>query len=235
MNALICHRLQYRRSDPAGDTGSITGGEKAVAVVKDIDAAFQPGTLTLISGPTGAGKSTLLHLLAGLLRPTAGEVRWGEQAVSRWHSSHKDRWRRQVGIVFQHQRLIDDLTAGENVLLPLIPRKIAFQEQTAAVSEALRRVDLSAKAESLAARLSGGERQRLSMARAIAPRPALLLADEPTAFQDDVQTGNLIDLLMAEKARGAVVIVCSHDPRLREADGCDHHHRLVEGRLETVP
>jgi ABC-type lipoprotein export system ATPase subunit len=227
MKALICHRLHFCRSSAAGDT--------AVAVLKTIDAAFQPGSLTLISGPTGAGKSTLLHLLAGLLRPTAGEVRWGDQSVSRWHSSHKDRWRRQVGLVFQHPQLLGDLTAGENVLLPLIPRSIAFQEQTAAVVEALQRVDLSGRAASLAARLSGGERQRLSMARAIAPRPALLLADEPTAFQDDTQTENLIDLLAAEKTRGAVVIVCSHDPRLREAAGFDHHHRLVEGCLEAAP
>jgi ABC-type lipoprotein export system ATPase subunit len=227
MNALICRRLQFRRHDPAGDT--------AVDVIKAIDAVFQPGTFTLISGPTGAGKSTLLHLLAGLLRPTAGEVRWGDLAVSRWHSSHKDRWRRQVGVVFQHQQLLGDLTVGENVLLPLIPRKISFQEQSAAVAEALRRVNLSSRAASLTARLSGGERQRLSMARAIAPRPALLLADEPSAFQDDAQTENLIDLLATEKKRGAVVIVCSHDPRLREAGGFDHHYRLVGGRLEAAP
>ncbi|MEJ2640392.1 MAG: ATP-binding cassette domain-containing protein [Desulfosarcinaceae bacterium] len=227
MRTLTCHRLQFRRSDTAGD--------KAVVVLEAIDAVFEPGTLTLISGPTGAGKSTLLHILAGLLRPTAGEIRWGDQAVSRWHSDHQDRWRRQVGIVFQHQLLLGDLTAGENVLLPLIPRKIAFQEQTRAVAHALRRVQLADKTDRLAARLSGGERQRLSLARAIASRPAILLADEPTAFQDDAQTERLIDLLAAEKERGAVVVVCSHDPRLREAGGVDHHHRLARGCLEALP
>jgi ABC-type lipoprotein export system ATPase subunit len=226
MKALTCRQLHFRRADTAGDT--------SVAVIAAIDAVFEPGTLTLLSGPTGVGKSTLLHILAGLLRPTAGEVCWGGQAVSRWHSAHKDRWRRQVGLVFQHQQLIGDLTAGENVLLPLIPRKISFQDQAAAVAEALRRLDLSDKSQRMAARLSGGERQRLAMARAIAPRPALLLADEPTAFQDDAQTEGLVDLLQAEKERGAVVIVCSHDPRLREAGGFDQHYRLVKGRLEAL-
>jgi putative ABC transport system ATP-binding protein len=224
MTSLTCCRLQYRRSHRADN-----------AVLKGIDAVFEPASLTLISGPTGAGKTTLLHLLAGLLRPTAGEVCWGDRAISRWHSGHKDRWRRKVGIVFQHQQLLGDLTAGENVLLPLIPRKISLKEQEAAVAQALHRVDLGDKAARLAARLSGGERQRLSMARAIASGPALLLADEPSAFQDEVQTGNLIDLLQAEKERGAIVVVCSHDPRLRETGRFDQHHRLVRGRLEAWP
>jgi putative ABC transport system ATP-binding protein len=226
MKPLTCRRLHFCRT---ASTDS-----EAVAVLEAIDAVFEPGTLTLISGPTGAGKSTLLHLLAGLLRPTAGEVCWGDQAVSRWHSAHKDRWRRQVGIVFQQQQLIGDLTVAENVLLPLIPRKISFQDQAAAVAGALRRLHLADKADRMAARLSGGERQRLAVARAIAPRPALLLADEPTAFQDDAQTESLIGLLAAEKERGAAVIVCSHDPRLRKAGGFDQRHRLVRGRLEAL-
>ncbi|MDJ0781428.1 MAG: ATP-binding cassette domain-containing protein [Desulfosarcinaceae bacterium] len=226
MTGLRCHQLRYRRPDSsAGDAADVLSG---------IDARFKPGTLSLVSGPTGAGKSTLLHLLAGLLRPTAGEVQWLGQTVSRWHSSHKDRWRRQVGIVFQHQRLLGDLTAGENVLLPLIPRRMPIRAQYTAVADALGRVDLATKAASPAARLSGGERQRLSLARAIAPRPALLLADEPSAFQDDAQTAGLLQVLMAEKQRGAVVIVCSHDPRLRRADGIDHRHRLHQGRLVTM-
>ena len=158
MTGLRCHQLRYRRPDSsAGDAADVLSG---------IDARFEPGTLSLVSGPTGAGKSTLLHLLAGLLRPTAGEVQWLGQTVSRWHSSHKDRWRRQVGIVFQHQRLLGDLTAGENVLLPLIPRRMPIRAQYTAVADALGRVDLATKAASPAARLSGGERQRLSLARA---------------------------------------------------------------------
>ena len=135
MSGLICQQLGYARTGTATRT--------SVEVFREIEAAFAPGTLTLINGPTGAGKTTLLHLLAGLLRPAAGEIRWGDQAISRWHSSHKDRWRRQVGIVFQHQQLIGDLSAGENVLLPLIPSMISFKEQTAAVEAALQGVDLS--------------------------------------------------------------------------------------------
>jgi putative ABC transport system ATP-binding protein len=227
MKGLTCRQLAYRPTEAPG--------RPAVTVLEGVDAVFPPATLSLISGPTGAGKTTLLHLLAGLLRPTAGEVCWGGEQVSRWHSSHKDRWRRGVGIVFQHQHLLGELTAGENVLLPLIPRKQAFRAQAAAVETALARVNLLDRAGSRAARLSGGERQRLSLARAIAPRPALLLVDEPSAFQDDAQTENLIDLLLAEKQRGAVVVVSSHDPRLRGAGGIDHPYRLDRGRLEAPP
>ena len=225
MTALTCRHLSYTRTE--------TGGRGPADVLVKIDAAFAPGTLTLICGPTGAGKTTLLHLLAGLLRPTAGEVRWGDQAVSRWHAAHKDRWRRQVGILFQHQRLLGDLTAGENVILPLIPRKISLKDQAVTVERALRRVGLGDKADRPAARLSGGERQRLALARAIAVQPALLLADEPSAFQDDARTAELMALLRAEKARGAVVIVCTHDPRLRAAADVDRRYFLERGRLET--
>jgi len=226
MTGLTCRQLCFSRTEATSP--------RPAKVLWEIDARFAPGTLTLVSGQTGAGKTTLLHLLAGLLRPTAGEVCWGDEAVSRWYSGHKDRWRRQVGIVFQHQQLLDDLTAGENVLLPLIPRKMAFREQTAAVEAALKRVDLGAKAARPAARLSGGERQRLALARAIAPGPALLLADEPSAFQDDAQTEGLVDLLRAEKRRGAVVVVCSHDPRLNRAGGVDRRYHLERGCLGTV-
>ena len=225
MTALSCRSLSYTRPGE--------GHHAPSEVLRGIDAAFPPGTLSLISGPTGAGKTTLLHLLAGLLRPTAGEMRWGEEAVSRWHAAHKDRWRRQVGIVFQHQRLLGDLTAGENVLLPLIPRRIPLRDQAAAVERALERVGLGDKAKRPAARLSGGERQRLALARAIAVQPALLLADEPSAFQDDARTAALMDLLAAERERGAVVVVCTHDPRLGSATAVDGRYRLKRGRLEA--
>jgi ABC-type lipoprotein export system ATPase subunit len=113
-------------------------------VLESVAADFSPGTVSLVTGNTGSGKSTLLHLLAGLLRPTAGEVWADGLPVSRWPSRHRDPWRQQVGIVFQHLALIPDLTVAENLLLPMIPRKITWSRMQEEILRQLADADLSA-------------------------------------------------------------------------------------------
>ena len=225
-SGLICRRLvfQWPGDDPPQPP-----------VLQSVDAAFPPGAVVLISGDTGAGKSTLLHLLAGLLRPSAGEVWADGQPVSRWPASHRDPWRRQVGMVFQHLALIPDLSAAENLLLPLIPRKRSWTDMQADVRRQLLNADLAALATKPARALSGGQRQRLAMARAMVAAPRYILADEPTAFQDDRHTARLIDQLKTAAEGGAVVVVASQDPRLKTSAVIDRHLHLSSGRLATAP
>jgi ABC-type glutathione transport system ATPase component len=131
---LACCRLDFRWPGKQAD---------APFVLESVEAGFSPGTVSLVTGATGSGKSTLLHLLAGLLRPSAGEVWADGQPVSRWPSRHRDPWRQQTGIVFQHLALVPDLTVAENLLLPLIPRRNNWSRMQADVHRQLTEADLS--------------------------------------------------------------------------------------------
>ena len=208
-----------------------TGKAGGPPVLKSVDAWFPSGSVSLVTGETGAGKSTLLHLLAGLLRPTGGEVWADGKPVSRWPNRHRTRWRRQVGMVFQHLALIPDLSVAENLLLPLIPRQIAWPVMQTAIDRQLASAGLSALAGMPVKTLSGGERQRLAIARALVGRPRFILADEPTAFQDDDHAAGIAGQLADAARQGAVVVVCSHDPRLRSADGIGQRWRLEAATL----
>ena len=221
---LVCNRLSF------GWPGENSGAR----ILKTVDAAFFPGTLTLITGETGAGKSTLLHLLGVLLRPTEGEVQADGQPVSRWPAGHRDRWRRQVGIVFQHLAMPPDLSVAENLLLPLLPGTLTWAAMQSRISQQLEAVDLSDLAGVPAASLSGGQRQRAAVARSMVNRPRFVLADEPTAFQDDDHAGLIMDRFTDAAKDGAVVIVCSHDPRVRAFAAVDQHLHLAEKTLTAV-
>jgi putative ABC transport system ATP-binding protein len=219
---LACRQLNFRW--PGRDTDE-------PLVLESVEAIFSPGTVSLVTGDTGSGKSTLLHLLAGLLRPTAGEVWADGLPVSRWPSRHRDPWRQQVGIVFQHLALIPDLTVAENLLLPMIPRQIAWSRMQAEILRQLAAADLSSLAEAPTRTLSGGQRQRLAIARALVARPRFILADEPTAFQDDHHAAQIPAQLCRTAREGAVVVICSHDPRLRASDEIDRRYHLASATL----
>ena len=204
-------------------------------VLESVEAEFPAGTVSLVSGNTGAGKSTLLYLLAGLILPTAGEVWADGQPISRWPARHRDPWRRRVGIVFQHLAVEPDLSVAENLLLPLIPRGIAWSRMQGDIDRQLIEAGLSEQAAAPAGTLSGGERQRLAVARALVGRPRFILADEPSAFQDDAHTAAIGGQLGAAARGGAVVVICSHDPRLRESGQIHRRLHLAGKTLTAVP
>ena len=209
------------------------GGEKTV--LRHIDVDFKPGRIALISGITGSGKTSLLHLLAGLLRPSSGALLDGDRPVSRWTVPHLDRWRRRAGIVFQHPRLFGDLTVLENVMLPMIPRARSIGRLRRSSLQRLDDLSMAHTAGERADMLSGGESQRVSVARALVSQPEILIADEPTAHQDTAGTALVLAALKAATTWNAVVVVASHDPRVKQRPFADDVFCLADGRIEAQP
>ena len=211
----------------------VDGAQKPV--LREVCLAARPATIVMIGGPTGAGKTTLLSVLGGLRRPTAGEVTADGQPVSRWTTGHLDCWRRQVGFVFQTPQFIKDLTVLENVMLPLVPLGITRRQWRRRAGEALE----AAAAAHLAARpvwnLSSGETQRVGLARALVGHPRFLLADEPTAHQDDAAVAVVCAALSGVAADQRVVVITSHDPRLNQNAIAAEHFTLNDGRLAPRP
>lgn len=203
-------------------------------VLESLQASFPPGRLTLISGETGAGKSTLLHALAGLMRPTRGEIRIDGDSVSRWLSGYRDRWRRRVGIVFQFQSLLPDLSVIENVLLPMIPRKVSLADCRRRARDLLEKLDIDSVRNETAGTLSGGQRQRVAVARALIADPIFVFADEPTAHQDRAGTATILSLLVEPLQRNAVVVVAAHDPRVLHSGCYQRHYRLADRQLSRL-
>lgn len=212
---LYCHELTFRR--PNGHT-----------VVDTLTVHLPPGRPVLITGPTGSGKSSLLHLLGMMLRPTSGEVWADGEPVSRWTSPHQDGWRQQVGILFQHLHLMQDLSVLENILLPCIPRTDSWEALATRAEALLVRMDLASLKHAAVYTLSGGQQQRVALARALIGQPRYLLLDEPSAFQDDRNTQALLDLCQTVAGHGTCLVVCSHDRRLLEATDVFEKIYLIE-------
>ena len=205
-------------------------GDAAVVAVHDITCQVGQGARIALSGPSGSGKSTLLQLLAGLDRPTHGTIGWpGLDPTSRlaggiWGPG-------QVGVVFQNESLVPALTGLENVALPLLFAGIPVEDAEHAAHAALERLELEAVGSHLPDELSGGQQQRLSVARVLATRPRLILADEPTGRLDHVLAATVIDALL-ETANdiGAALVVATHDARVIER--FEVRWRMTDGGLE---
>lgn len=187
------------------------------------------GEVVAVLGPSGSGKSTLLHLLGGLDRPDGGQVWWGDFPVHEHAPTElSERRAHYVGLVFQNHYLLSDLTLLENVSLP---SRIIGEADEERARELLTRVGLEHRLHHTPARVSGGERQRAAVARALALKPALLLADEPTGSLDRARATHVLELLL-ELAAGesAAVVVVTHDESLVSAAGLNVM-RLEGGKL----
>ena len=187
------------------------GSKQASAALSHIDLDIESGEMVLVAGRSGAGKSTLLKLIAAIEQPSAGSLMINGQNLAALRESALPYIRRKIGFIFQDQKLLADRSALANVLLPLDIAGIARKEGIRRAQAALDKVDLLERQNAEPAALSGGEQQRLAIARAIVNRPAILLADEPTANLDAESAGILIRLFRDFHRVGTTVIVATHD------------------------
>lgn len=213
-------------------TKRFRSGSGDLTVLDQVDLCLEPGTSLAVLGPSGSGKSTLLALAAGLDRPTSGEVLLDGEAIQ---DLSEDRLallrRRKVGFVFQSFQLLPNLTAFENVLLPLELSEHGQARQRA--NELLSQVGLADRTHHYPGQLSGGEQQRVALARAFATRPPILLADEPTGNLDQA-TGRRVLEVLAElrTSSGTTMILVTHDPAV--AAIADRSMVLEGGRLQPL-
>lgn len=198
--------------------------------LENVHFKIRKGEYVAISGPSGCGKTTLLSILGLLDTPTSGEYILAGESVARLTSVDRARVRNmQIGFIFQAFNLIGDLTAFENVELPLTYREIAASERKDRVEAALERVQMSHRANHFPAQLSGGQQQRVAVARAVAGDPAILLADEPTGNLDSKNGEAMMDLLRELNANGSTICMVTHDSRY--AQHADREVRLFDGRV----
>ncbi|MFN3713386.1 MAG: ABC transporter ATP-binding protein [Alcanivoracaceae bacterium] len=208
---------------------TVAGPEGSLTLLEDISLTVNAGESVAITGPSGSGKSTLLGLLAGLDVPTRGEVLLEQSPFSSLDEDQRAARRGALcGFVFQSFHLVQDLTALENVMLPL-----ELQGQRNAEQEARRwlaQVGLAERMEHFPGQLSGGEQQRVALARAFVVQPRLLFADEPTGSLDHANGERVAELLFnMNRATGTALVMVTHDPAL--AARCDRQLRLEAGRL----
>ena len=202
--------------------------------LRGVSLALERGEFAFLTGTSGAGKTTLLRLLFGALKPTAGHVLVAGRKVARLSPKRLPELRRQIGVIFQDFKLLADRSVFDNVAVTLEIAGVPRREVRRRVWNLLKRLGLERKLDRRPLELSGGEQQRVAIARALVDDPPLLLADEPTGNLDPELGLEIMNILADAHARGATVIVATHDPMLMRKYP---HRRLVleGGRLEPAP
>ena len=209
-------------------------GDEKIAAVNDISLNFEKQSITCLLGKSGSGKSTLLNLISGLEKPTKGEIIIHGLHVERMNENQLAKFRQQyIGFVFQSYNLLGNLTALENVTLPLIFKNVKKKERTERAMEMLKAVGLEERAYHKPSQLSGGQQQRVSIARAFVNNPEIVFADEPTGNLDTKTTYQMMDLMMGlcQKNKQTLIIV-THDIEISA-----YAQRIVhisDGKIEKI-
>jgi len=188
-----------------------------VTALKSINLAVERGEFVFLVGESGAGKSTLIRLLCREFLPTEGSIRVQGRDIARLKRREVPFFRRNIGVVFQDFRLLENRTVYENVAFAMQVVGAAGREMRRRVPDALQLVGLAAKAKMKPLELSGGEQQRVCLARAIVNQPSLIIADEPTGNLDPKTSMGIMDVLKAINIRGTTVIMASHDKEIVDA------------------
>ncbi len=187
--------------------------------LREVSLTIAKGELVYLAGPSGAGKSTLLKMIAAIERPSSGQVLVNGQDIGKLRKASVPYLRRNLGLIFQHQRLLTDRSILANVMLPLMVTGASRAESERRARAALARVDLESRASARPLELSGGEQQRVAIARAIVNRPQIILADEPTANLDRVSADKVLDALRAFNAAGVTCMISTHDEQVLDRAG----------------
>jgi putative ABC transport system ATP-binding protein len=201
--------------------------------LRGVDVAIAAGELLAVMGPSGSGKSTLLHCLAGILVPDVGEVHYAGQRIDTLGENRRSALRREhFGFVFQFGQLVPELTAEENVALPLLLNGIARAEAITRARGWLDRLDLDGLGGRRSGELSGGQAQRVALARAFVADPQVLFADEPTGSLDSLAGENVMELMStAARSNGTTVVLVTHEARV--AAYADREIVVRDGKVTT--
>jgi putative ABC transport system ATP-binding protein len=210
-------------------TKTVSTADHSLTIVNDVSLAVAKGETVAIVGASGSGKTTLLGLLAGLDRPTSGEIFWGAEALSSKNEDQLAAGRAQrIGFIFQSFQLLPALTALENVALPL--ELAGARDAEARAKEWLTKVGLGGRVNHMPRQLSGGEQQRVAIARAFVTSPELVFADEPTGNLDSKTGADVVSLMFELNAQaGTTLVLVTHDLQL--AARCARTIKLADGKV----
>lgn len=209
-------------------------GDELVKALDCVDITIKKGDFVAIMGPSGSGKSTGMNLTGSLDLPTKGEIYLGKEDIAELEESELAQIRgEKIGFIFQQFNLIPNLTAKENVILPMIFQDVDEEERIERAEELLRMVDLADRFEHYPSQLSGGQQQRVAIARALANNPEIILADEPTGNLDSKSKTKIMEFLKTLNEKGKTIIVVTHDPSLAE-EYAKLIYWLKDGRVEKI-
>ena len=203
---------------------------KDIKVLKNINLKINRGELISLTGPSGSGKSTLLHIIALLDRPTSGEVFFKNKNFSKANDREKDSVRKKgISIIYQQNNLLNDFTALENVIIPLVNCGYKWSDSTKKAIKILSLVNLSRRLDHFPSELSGGEQQRVAVARALITDPDLILADEPTGSLDRKTANEIFSLFLKLKSKNRTILYATHNREL--SNKADYKLNILDGNI----
>jgi len=206
--------------------------EVETTALNKVTLDVQKGEFVAVMGPSGCGKSTLLNIVGLLDNPTAGELYFDGNEVSKFKERQRTNLRRgNIGFVFQSFNLIDELTVYENVELPLLYMKVSASQRKVMVNEVLDRMKISHRKKHFPQQLSGGQQQRVAISRAVVTKPKLILADEPTGNLDSANGEEVMNLLTELNKDGTTIVMVTHSPS--DADKAHRIVQLFDGHIVT--